>query len=425
MRRTLFLIPHEIGGIPVFGVGWLLILVVAALVIRLLLARRSGIPAGQVLKSEGLMWAVVVAAIVFVLPMVELKNLEGQPVGMAIRGYGVLLLGGVVSAVALAANRAKRYGLDSEVIYSLAPWVFCGGILGARLFFVIQYFDDFRGETLTQTLGNMMRFTEGGLVVYGSLIGGFAAFVLFVVWHQLPLLKLGDVIVPCIFLGVFLGRIGCLMNGCCYGGRCEDGWSAVEFPPTSAVYQEQLRSGELLGFRYDPETFRILSVREGSPADERGIKVGAKLNGLADDNAVIDESSFEIPAEDVRRGIVLTVDGQLHRWTPDQLPARALPVYAAQLLSSISSLFLCLILCWISRFDLRDGTVMVAGFAAYAVVRFGLEWVRVDEQGQFGTELSISQWVSVVVLGACALAFWWIYRTRPAGSMHAQATPGS
>jgi phosphatidylglycerol:prolipoprotein diacylglycerol transferase len=425
MQRTLFLIPHEFAGIPVLGVGWLLMVVVAALAIRLLLGRRRGVPAGQIVGSEGVMWGALAAAIVFVLPVVELQNLDGEPVGMAIRGYGVMLLGGVVAAVALAAYRARRSGIDPELIYTMAPWVFFGGIIGARLFFVIQYFDEFRGASLLETAGNMLRFTEGGLVVYGSFIGGFAAFAFFTLRHRLPLLKLGDVIVPCIFLGIFFGRIGCLMNGCCYGGRCEEGWLAIQFPPTSAVYQEQLRSGELLGFRYDPDSFRIESVRQDSLADQRGIAVDSKLDEIADDLAPLAVASREIPGEDVRRGIVVTVDGTRHGWKPDQLPPRALPVYAAQLLSSGSSLVLCLFLCTVSRFGFRDGSVMIGGFASYAVVRFVLEWVRVDELGQFGTSLSISQWVSLIVFSASLLGLWWVYRTPLDAAIQPQATPGN
>ena len=153
--------------------------------------------------------------------MVELKNLDGDPIGMAIRGYGVMLLTGVISAVGLSAYRAKRHGIDPEIVFSMAPWAFFGGIIGARLFFVMQYWDQFSDETIGRTIGNILKFTEGGLVVYGSFIGGFLAVGYYIARHRLPLLKFGDVIVPCIFIGVFFGRIGCLMNGCCYGGRCE------------------------------------------------------------------------------------------------------------------------------------------------------------------------------------------------------------
>jgi phosphatidylglycerol:prolipoprotein diacylglycerol transferase len=408
----------------VFGVGWLLMVVVAALLLRLLLARRRGVSAGVVLKSEGLMWVALAAAIVFILPVVELKNLDGDPIGMAIRGYGVMLLSGVVSAVGLAAYRAKRCGIDPEVIYSIAPWAFFGGIIGARLFFVIQYLDEFIGETIGETIGNMLRFTEGGLVVYGAFMGGFLAGSFFIVRHRLPLLKLGDVVVPCMFLGVFFGRIGCLMNGCCYGGRCQDDWSALHFPPTSPVYQEQLRSGELLGFAFDSETFRIDSVREGSLADQAGIAVGSKLESFADDLRPLANASRTIPGEEVRAGVIVTIDGTQHRWTPAQLPQRALPVYAAQLLSSISSLLLCLALCGISSIGFRDGTVMMLGFAAYAVLRFVLELVRVDEAGQFGTDLSISQWVSLVVFACSSVGLWWVYRTPRPAAMQPQASSG-
>jgi phosphatidylglycerol:prolipoprotein diacylglycerol transferase len=276
---------------------------------------------------------------------------------------------------------------------------------------VIQYWDQFIGETIGETLGNMVRFTEGGLVVYGSFIGGVLAVSYFIVRHRLPLLKLGDVVVPCMFLGVFFGRIGCLMNGCCYGGRCQDDWSALHFPPTSPVYEEQLRSGELLGFTFDPETLRIKSVREGSLAAQAGIAVGSNLEAFADDFTPLATASRRIPGEDVRKGVIVTVDAVRHRWTPAQLPQQALPVYAVQLLSSVSSLLLCLGLCGLSRIGFRDGTVMMLGFAAYAVLRFVLELVRVDEAGQFGTNLSISQWVSLIVLAGSSVGLWWNYRT--------------
>ena len=297
MQRTFLLIPHEIAGIPVLGVGWLLALMILAFVMRLLVARHRAPSGGptvtEVVMSEGFMWAAIAAAVVFILPIVELKNLDGEPVGMAIRGYGVMLVIAVGSAVALAVYRAQRRGIDPDVIYSLAPWALIGGIVGARLFFVIQYRDQFISDSIGQTIANMLKFTEGGLVVYGSFIGGFLAVAFYVYRHQLPLLRFGDVIVPCLFLGVFFGRIGCLMNGCCYGGRCEDGWYALEFPPTAEVYSDQIRSGELLGFSYDPETRRIDSVRDGSLAAEAGIKVGARLDGLGEDLTALETASRE------------------------------------------------------------------------------------------------------------------------------------
>lgn len=420
MRRTLLLIPHEIAGLPVFGFGWLLIGLAVALVGRLVIARARGQTIGQLVAVEGLLWAGAAAAITLVLPSVELSNLDGEPVGMAIRGYGVMLLIGVGSAVALAAYRASRRGIAPDLIFAMAPWAFFGGIVGARLFFVIQYYEKFVGRTAIETIANMLKFTEGGLVVYGSFIGGSLAVAYYLIRHRLPVLTFGDVIVPCMFLGVFFGRIGCLMNGCCYGGRCEEGPTSLRFPPGSPVYQDQLRDGDLLGFSYDPETREITSVRRGSLAAGAGIEVGSKLNEIGDDFTPLAAASRRIPREEARTGVIVTVDGRRHRWSPDQLPEQALPVRAAQLISSAGALVLCLALCGVSAFPLRSGTVMFLGFAGYAVMRFVVEIIRVDEAGQFGTALSISQWVSLIVLVASLFGLWWIYRSHPNGSLQAQ-----
>ena len=63
MRQTLFLIPHEIAGLPLFGVGWLLLLIASALVIRLLVARRSGNSVAEILRGEGVIWVLAAAAV--------------------------------------------------------------------------------------------------------------------------------------------------------------------------------------------------------------------------------------------------------------------------------------------------------------------------------------------------------------------------
>ncbi len=424
MHRTLLFIPHEIAGIPVFGLGWVLMIVAAALVGRLIYASRKGQSIGTLLATEGVMWGIVMAAVVFVLPRVELVNIEREPVGMAIRGYGVMLLAGVVSGVGLAAYRAKRRGMDPDVILSMAPWAFVGGILGARLFYVIQYREKFIGDTIAETARNVFAFTEGGLVVYGSFIGGFLALVYFIIRHRLPLLKLGDVIVPCLFIGVFFGRIGCLMNGCCYGGRCEDGWAALYFPPNTQVYSDQIATGELLGMNVDPQSREVKEVAPESPAGKAGIAPGEVVNEITSDLATLSTAPTDIPREDVVLGIAATVGGKRYRWSPDELPPRALAVSPAQLISSGSSLVLCCLLCALSYARLREGMVMMIGFASYAILRFVLELVRVDEAGQFGTGLSISQLVSIVVFTLSVGGMIWL-SLRPPTDPVPQEAPAS
>jgi phosphatidylglycerol:prolipoprotein diacylglycerol transferase len=278
---------------------------------------------------------------------------------------------------------------------------------------VIQYRDQFIANSLGQTILNMLKFTEGGLVVYGSFIGGILAGSIYLHRKKLPWLKFGDVIVPCMFLGVFFGRMGCVMNGCCYGGRCEDNQFAFYFPPNSPVYEDQIRSGELLGFRYDPETRLITRVDQGSLSDKAGIEPNQRVETLTRDLTPLATASRAIPSEDARTGVIATIDGKRYRWRPDELPTTALPVFAAQILSSLCSLLLCIGLCLIPASRFRDGTVMMLGFASYAILRFVLELVRVDESGQFGTSLSISQWVSLFVLVGSFVGLFVIYRTLP------------
>ena len=428
MRRTLFLIPHELASIPVFGVGWVLGILIVAFSVRLAWAKyrsdrvaNSGDAAAptvtDVLSAEGPFWGLVVAAVVFVLPGIEIRNVDGEPIGMAIRGYGAMLVVAMTSAVMLAAYRVRRMGMDPDWVYSLAPLLLVCGIVGARSFFVIQYFDHFRAPTLGETLRNVFAFTEGGMVVYGSLIGGFLAFWAFAAYKKIPMLRFGDALIPSILLGIFLGRIGCLMNGCCYGGRCEDGWASIRFPKTTAVYNEQLRSGELLGMGIDFETGEIREVRDGSIAERLGIRPGDEYQSGTPDERTYDAADSATPLENIQPGWVMRVSDRTHVVPTEELPDRALPVRATQPLSSATALALCLLLCFASRYIRRDGALLALGFGGYAVVRFGLEMVRVDEAGQFNTSLTISQWVSIAVLILAILALLWLYRplkaTRP------------
>ncbi|MCM2373399.1 prolipoprotein diacylglyceryl transferase [Aporhodopirellula aestuarii] len=453
MRRTLFLIPHEIAGIPFFGVGWLLAGLVLYILVRLAWAAvrparvgsefatddaRTATP-GYVLMHEGGLWAFLGLIIIFVLPRLELANLDGDPVGLPIRGYGMFLMLAAISSVSLAAWRAQRAGLGSDVIFRLAPWTFIGGLLGARTFYVIQYFNDFLRPTWVETITAMAAMTQGGLVVYGGFIGGFLASAWVVTRHRQPLWKLGDVIVPCIFVGLFFGRLGCLMNGCCYGGACEPNPLSVQFPPSSNVYVDQLLSGTLIGLTAQPvvdentpdataategkqlrqnKAWTVKSVEPGSLADQAGIAPGQTLSFILD-SGFVNLAPSEIPAEDALPGLAVIRDGELvARISPDELPPRANPVWATQIISSAMAAVMFVVLLVLERIlhasgRHKDGILMLCGFIAYALLRIVLEWVRVDEAGQFGTSLSISQWVSLVVIIICVIALAMRFRTTP------------
>lgn len=409
MRRTLLLVPHEIASVPVFGIGWLLgLLVLAAIGVSIAQARRGGNVVDYWLRN-GLMWGILAAAIVFILPGAELLNPSGQPVGLAVRGYGVMLLAGVVAAVGLAMVRARRYGFDEEVILGIAPWGVVGGIIGARLFYVIEYRDHFFSPDLLATLRRIANFTEGGLVVYGSFIGGFAAGAAYILYKRLPLLRLGDVIIPTLFLGLALGRIGCLMNGCCYGGPCPDNWTALRFPNSSPVFLDQLENGQLVGLQLSADGEQVVAVEPDSLAAARGVTAGARVSEFRPVRS-LELADERQPLEDAPYGLLAVIDSQEHYWSAAELPAVADPVKPTQILGALGGLLLCVVLCAASRFTRRDGMLMFSGFAGYAVMRFGMEMLRNDEPGQFGTSLTISQWVSIVVLIAAAAGLLWLHQ---------------
>jgi prolipoprotein diacylglyceryltransferase len=182
-----------------------------------------------------------------------------------------MLLLGVVSGVALGAFHARRVGVDPEIIYSVSFWMFLAGIVGARMFYVRQYWPQFQRPTFAATVGEVVNFTQGGIVVYGGLVGALAAFLLFVRRRKLPALALADILAPGMLLGLAVGRIGCLMNGCCYGGVCElPDLPRMRFPAKSPPYyqqytppyERQLRLGELHGIRIGADA-------EGRPVIER------------------------------------------------------------------------------------------------------------------------------------------------------------
>jgi phosphatidylglycerol:prolipoprotein diacylglycerol transferase len=70
---------------------------------------------------------------------------------------------------------------------------------------------------------------HGGLVYYGGLIGATISGLGYLAWKKLPVWKIADILAPSIALGSVFGRIGCLLNGCCYGRACDLPW-AIHFP---------------------------------------------------------------------------------------------------------------------------------------------------------------------------------------------------
>ncbi|MCA9245785.1 MAG: prolipoprotein diacylglyceryl transferase [Planctomycetales bacterium] len=408
MRQTLFEIPYEAFGIPLFGFGILFWVWIAGVAFWFVRQKRRGAATGELLNQLPMM--VLIAAAILFLP-------RAFPGALPIRGYGVFLLLAVVSAVALAAHRARCSGIDPEVILSLAVWLFVAGIVGARAFHVIQYWKtDYLRPTAAETIAQIVNIPQGGLVVYGSLLGGALAFFAFTRRHHLPALQLADLIAPSVMLGIALGRVGCLMNGCCFGGLCDLPWS-VTFPAGSPPFHSQVQRGLLpsvLLYGGAGAPVSVLYVSPQSAAAAAGLRDGAVLREIngAQPRSAAEAYQLIFAAEDEGRPAHVLLDSGKQLDLPGgSIARRSLPVHPTQIYSAVNALLLCAVLLAFHPFRRHDGVTFALMATLYPISRFLIEVIRTDELAVGKTNMSISQNVSVLVIVAVA-AFWVFLFTR-------------
>jgi phosphatidylglycerol:prolipoprotein diacylglycerol transferase len=143
-----------------------------------------------------------------------------------VHSYGVMVALAFLAGLWTATLRARREKISGEIIGDVTLWLMLGGIVGARAVYVATYWhDEFAGQPFME----IFKIWNGGLVYYGGLIGATVAGMIYIRWKKLPLWKITDVFAPSIALGSVFGRIGCLLNGCCYGRFCAAPW-AITFP---------------------------------------------------------------------------------------------------------------------------------------------------------------------------------------------------
>jgi len=145
---------------------------------------------------------------------------------LTLRSYGLMMALGFLCGMLLAAWLYRRRGHDPEAIFDITAWVMVGSIVGARLMYVAVQPAEFEAQPWT-----MLAVWQGGLVYYGGLIGACGAAWL---WDRR---RHGgwdviDALAPGLALGQALGRVGCFLNGCCYGRASQS--CGLVFPGVSA-----------------------------------------------------------------------------------------------------------------------------------------------------------------------------------------------
>ena len=259
-------------------------------------------------------------------------------ISIPIYAYGFMLMVGFLVVVFVARIKAKAEGINPEDMSNLGIYTIFAGILGGRTFYVIQNFDSYKYNIL-----DIFKIYEGGLVFYGGLVASIAAIIVYSKIKKHPVLKTIDIVAYAFPLGVVFGRIGCFLNGCCWGDVC---------------------SPDLLWAVTFPKSVDANSLIDGSPAFLHHLGLG--LVSVSD--------------------------------------SRSLPIHPTQIYSALGNLSIFFIINALFKHRRRYGEITLLFCALYSVMRFVVEIFRDDNPPLFD-DLTISQNASILVFTAAVTLF--------------------
>jgi phosphatidylglycerol---prolipoprotein diacylglyceryl transferase len=272
---------------------------------------------------------------------------------LTVKGYGLMLVIGFLLAVHVIRRLSKNITPDPQMITNASLYALVAGVIGARVFYIIHHFDNFAGN-----LKSIFAVWEGGLELLGGVIAAIAVIILYLRYHKLPARQYLDILAIGLMLALCFGRLGCFLNGCCFGKPCDLPW-AVRFPYGSFAYTSQV---------------------EPNPARNR------------------DTPHMRLPEEFFNSGTLKPYD----QLTPQQKemvttgPYRCIPVHPTELYSSVNALIIAgfLYLFWrraqnaqkaknfLKPFT-KPGITFSLMFILYACVRFFEEFLRDDNPFEY------------------------------------------
>lgn len=145
---------------------------------------------------------------------------------ITIYSYGVLLAAAYLLGLWMAARRARHAGLDGNKVLDLGIWVIIAALVGAKALLLIVDWDQF-----TSSWQEFTTLLRSGGVFYGGLIAAVVVCIHQLRKHRLPLWTSADLFAPGIALGYMVGRLGCLLAGCCYGRPTDVSWAITFTDP--------------------------------------------------------------------------------------------------------------------------------------------------------------------------------------------------
>lgn len=342
--------------------------------------------------------------------------------GWPLHSYGLMLVVAFYSAYFLSRWTAKKEGIEPSRMMDILLVAVVLGIVGSRALFVIQYSDQISG------FGDLFAIWRGGLVFYGGLITAVVGLAIYVRWKKLPVWRIADAAAPAIMLGLAFGKVGCFLNGCCFGGVCNERFQlAVRFPRFVSSTDGSGCSCKVQG----PGAATYLVDADGQWHGIEAGHGGSRLVRREDLKARLDAnpdawrhtSVHWVRARAIPDGRVAydTIAGSpallQHlvqypgRIGPDA--ERSLPVHPSQLYMAVSASAICGILLLLRRWRHRPGEVFALMALLYAVVRFIDEWFR-DDTNPVLWNLTISQVISIGVFAFGVGALAW-FRLRGSG----------
>ncbi len=150
--------------------------------------------------------------------------------GFELRWYSLAITLAVIATILITANQIKKRGIRVEEIYSVGPWMFVGGLLGARLFHVADHWAFYLSNPF-----QIWQIQQGGLAIWGAIIGGVIAATIYAKVKHVSLTRLGDALVPGMLVGFIIGRVGCIINGDAYGGPTDLPWAFTYIHPDAML----------------------------------------------------------------------------------------------------------------------------------------------------------------------------------------------
>lgn len=272
--------------------------------------------------------------------------------GIPVFGYGLMLMLGFVTALLITCWRAKKYSLSRDSVIDVALISILAGVIGARLAYLFLDYKPSDGKI--GAFKEWIAVWEGGLTFQGGLVLAIAATWIYLKARKISAAAMFDVFAPGLAIGVGFGRVGCLMNGCCWGKPAPYGSHfAMLFPNNNEPMLDQIYL-----YNHNPAAWAELMERLGYPA-------GA---------------------------------------TP------TIPIYATQIISAIGLFLIGIGLVWAERrWPKRSpGQVILWFVFAYSIGRFFIEFWRDDTPLRYGfgafDGLRLGQWMAVAMF-ALGLVF--------------------